>query len=354
MNWSPAGEKEFECNGRGWYDGKGDELLGRKKTFPECIREDIKINMIGEKDDLPVHLCDKCDLPIKIFLFVRSLETTILSFYIRASMLFTITVLIYMKETEICLGYSIPVLQIEEHTQGSIFLCSFGQEYRKTYLSQREAKKFVTCAPLKKVHPCIASPTTEIPEMLLGKDHRNHIPPELCTNMSPPPVQCVSHKLSNQPHEDLHAPPAELAPPSPPLVHQEIVTPAHQHPDCQSQPEQHALPASPLPPVSHPVSHSHQDSDPPQLVHSQASPPPMTSDPSPVTSSPGCISALVPPSFLNSLPQFTEEQETLNLPFAQQNGTNPGVCPLSKGLSPPLPTQGPASPVPLSGSQHSD
>lgn len=53
MNWSPAGEKEFECNGRGWYDGKGDELLGRKKTFPECIREDIKINMIGEKDDLP-------------------------------------------------------------------------------------------------------------------------------------------------------------------------------------------------------------------------------------------------------------------------------------------------------------
>ncbi|OWJ99732.1 PHEX, partial [Cervus elaphus hippelaphus] len=46
MNWSPAGEKEFECNGRGWYDVKGDELLGRKKTFPECIREDIKINMI--------------------------------------------------------------------------------------------------------------------------------------------------------------------------------------------------------------------------------------------------------------------------------------------------------------------
>ena len=74
MNWSPAGEKEFECNGRGWYDGKGDELLGRKKTFLECIREDIKINMIGEKDDLPVHLCDKCDLPIKIFVVVQSLS----------------------------------------------------------------------------------------------------------------------------------------------------------------------------------------------------------------------------------------------------------------------------------------
>ena len=43
--------------------------------------------------------------------------------------------------------------------------------------------------------------------MLLDKDHRSHIPPELCTNMSPPPVQCVSHKLRNQLHEDLHAPP---------------------------------------------------------------------------------------------------------------------------------------------------
>ena len=46
-----------------------------------------------------------------------------------------------------------------------------------------------------------------VEEMLLDKDPRSHIPPELCTNMSLPPVQCVSHKLSNQPHEDLHAPP---------------------------------------------------------------------------------------------------------------------------------------------------
>ena len=76
-------------------------------------------------------------------LFVRLLETTILSFYIRARMLFAITVLIYMKKTEICLGCSIPVLQIQEHAQGSIFLCSFGQECRKTYLSQRELEAHI-------------------------------------------------------------------------------------------------------------------------------------------------------------------------------------------------------------------
>lgn len=59
MNGSPAGEKEFERSGGGRYDYKGGELLGRKKTFPKCVWEDFKINIIGEKFDLPVHFCDK-------------------------------------------------------------------------------------------------------------------------------------------------------------------------------------------------------------------------------------------------------------------------------------------------------
>ncbi|TEA34747.1 hypothetical protein DBR06_SOUSAS20210038, partial [Sousa chinensis] len=136
------------------------------------------------------------------------------------------------------------------------------------------------------VHPRIASPTTEIPEMLLDQDHMSHIPPELRSIMSPSPVQCVSHKRST-----------------------------------------------------------------PQLVCSQVPPPPMTSDPSPVPSSPGCIIALVPPYINPSLPesplshnggppvsefpsdrhnpnslsQFTEEQEILSPPFIQRDGTNPGL-----------------------------
>ena len=102
-------------------------------------------------------------------------------------------------------------------------MCSAGQECRKTYLSQRELEAHISyrhktaeklkCAPLKKVHPRIASPTTEIPEMLLDQDHMSHIPPELPSIMSPSPVQRVSHKRSIQPREDLYAPPAELLPP---------------------------------------------------------------------------------------------------------------------------------------------
>ena len=93
----------------------------------------------------------------------------------------------------------------------------------------------------------------------------NHIPPELHTFTSPPPVQRVSHKHSNHPHKDPHASPAESSPCLPPLVHHETVsfstreysnliiipnqtdsdsgtkelsppapTPDHHHPECQS------------------------------------------------------------------------------------------------------------------------
>ena len=78
----------------------------------------------------------------------------------------------------------------------------------------------------------------------------------------------------------------ELSPPAP--------APAHHHPEYQSQPvvlppyimpsEEHALPPSTPPPVSHPVSYSLPDSGAPQLVCSQVPPPLMTSGPSPVTS----------------------------------------------------------------------
>lgn len=38
-----------------------------ERTFPECIWEDFKITIIGEKDDLLVHFCDKCDMPVMPF-----------------------------------------------------------------------------------------------------------------------------------------------------------------------------------------------------------------------------------------------------------------------------------------------
>uniref|UniRef100_A0A452U4B8 Uncharacterized protein n=1 Tax=Ursus maritimus TaxID=29073 RepID=A0A452U4B8_URSMA len=67
MNGMPVGEEEFEYNKEGQRDCKGGELLGKKKKFPECLWENSKMNIIGEKDDLPVHFCDKCDLPSQVY-----------------------------------------------------------------------------------------------------------------------------------------------------------------------------------------------------------------------------------------------------------------------------------------------
>lgn len=83
-------------------------------------------------------------------------------------------------------GCSIPVLFVGDHIRGSFFMCSTGQEWQKTYLSEKtyklistttvrklkkERKKEKSLAPLEKVHRCIVSPTTEIYEMLPDKDH---------------------------------------------------------------------------------------------------------------------------------------------------------------------------------------
>uniref|UniRef100_A0A671ECC8 Uncharacterized protein n=1 Tax=Rhinolophus ferrumequinum TaxID=59479 RepID=A0A671ECC8_RHIFE len=67
MNGMPAGEEEFEDNEERQFDCKRGELLRKKKKIPECLWENFKIKIIGEKDDSPVNFCDKCDLPVKIY-----------------------------------------------------------------------------------------------------------------------------------------------------------------------------------------------------------------------------------------------------------------------------------------------
>ncbi|TKC42266.1 hypothetical protein EI555_008377, partial [Monodon monoceros] len=287
MNGSPAGEKEFERNGGGRYDCKGGELLGRKKTFPNCVWEDFRINII---------VC-----------------------------FFAMTVLIYMKEKEV------------RYDQAVVFLCCELWSIHEVLSS------------------CVALAKSAGNSFVSKRDHMSHIPPELRSIMSPSPVQCVSHKRSNQPRKDLYAPPAELSPPHllcsiRKSVIQILVPKSY-----------HLLPQHRLtiilnikvsqwycPLILCLQRHMHY---PHLLHHRQVPPPPMTSDPSPVPSSPGCIIALVPPytnpslpgSPLshnggppvsefpsdrhnpNSLPQFTEEQEILSPPFIQRDGTNPGM-----------------------------
>uniref|UniRef100_A0A8C2MTB3 Uncharacterized protein n=1 Tax=Cricetulus griseus TaxID=10029 RepID=A0A8C2MTB3_CRIGR len=69
----PSNEEGFDYNEEQWYDCKRGELFGNQRRFPGCLFFfffffwDFKINILGEKDDAPVHFCDTRGLPIKVY-----------------------------------------------------------------------------------------------------------------------------------------------------------------------------------------------------------------------------------------------------------------------------------------------
>ncbi|XP_074808582.1 E3 ubiquitin-protein ligase Hakai isoform X2 [Natator depressus] len=346
-----AGDEEFDYNEEERYECKGADMFGNPRRFPGHIFWDFKINLLGEKDDTPVHFCDKCGLPIK--LYGRMIPCKHVFCYDCA-------ILHEKKGDKMCPGCNDPVQRIEQCVRGSLFMCSIVQGCKRTYLSQRDlqahinhrhmrAGKPVTRPPLEPVHPPIAPPPAEIPERFImppDKHHMSHIPPKQHLMMPPPPLQHVQHEHYNQPHEDIRAPPAEMsmAPPPPRSVsqdtfristrkHSNLITvpiqddsnsgareppppapaPAHHHPEYQGQPvvshphhimppQQHyAPPPPPPPPISHPMQHPPQGAGTPHMVYSQAPPPPMTSAPPPITPPPGHIIAQMPP-YMNHPP----------------------------------------------------
>ncbi|XP_072715840.1 E3 ubiquitin-protein ligase Hakai isoform X1 [Ciconia boyciana] len=344
-------EEEFDYNEEERYECKGSEMFGNQRRFPGPIFWDYKINLLGEKDDTPVHFCDKCGLPIKMY--GRMIPCKHVFCYDCA-------ILHEKKGDKMCPGCNEPVQRIEQCVRGSLFMCSIVQGCKRTYLSQRDlqahinhrhmrAGKPVTRPPIEPVHPPIAPPPAEIPERFImppEKHHMSHIPPKQHIMMPPPPLQHVPHEHYNQPHEDIRAPPAEMsmAPPPPRPVsqdtfristrkHSNLITvpiqddsnsgareppppapaPAHHHPEYQGQPvvshphhimppQQHyAPPPPPPPPISHPLQHPPQAAGTPHMVYSQAPPPPMTSAPPPITPPPGHIIAQMPP-YMNHPP----------------------------------------------------
>uniref|UniRef100_A0A8C3TIC8 E3 ubiquitin-protein ligase Hakai n=2 Tax=Catharus ustulatus TaxID=91951 RepID=A0A8C3TIC8_CATUS len=393
-------EEEFDYNKEERYECKGGEMFGNQRRFPGPIFWDYKINLLGEKDDTPVHFCDKCGLPIKMY--GRMIPCKHVFCYDCA-------ILHEKKGDKMCPGCNEPVQRIEQCVRGSLFMCSIVQGCKRTYLSQRDlqahinhrhmrAGKPVTRPPIEPVHPPIAPPPAEIPERFImppEKHHMSHIPPKQHIMMPPPPLQHVPHEHYNQPHEDIRAPPAEMsmAPPPPRPVsqdtfristrkHSNLITvpiqddsnsgareppppapaPAHHHPEYQGQPvvshphhimppQQHyAPPPPPPPPISHPLQHPPQAAGTPHMVYSQAPPPPMTSAPPPITPPPGHIIAQMPP-YMNHPPPGPPPQHggpPVNVNAPPPHHYNPNSLPQfseDQGtLSPPFTQPGGMSP----------
>uniref|UniRef100_A0A3B5L1U0 Uncharacterized protein n=1 Tax=Xiphophorus couchianus TaxID=32473 RepID=A0A3B5L1U0_9TELE len=54
-------EERFDCC------TKAGDVFGSQRRFPQPLFWDYKLNLIGERDGVPIHFCDKCGLPIQLY-----------------------------------------------------------------------------------------------------------------------------------------------------------------------------------------------------------------------------------------------------------------------------------------------
>ncbi|XP_047658608.1 E3 ubiquitin-protein ligase Hakai isoform X1 [Tachysurus fulvidraco] len=346
-------QETFICKKEERFECKAGDAFGKQRRFPHPYFWDYKLNLVGEKDDTPVHFCDKCGLPIKIY--GRMIPCKHVFCYDCA-------VLYEKKSDKTCPGLSLysctdPVQRIEQCQRGSLYMCSIVQGCKRTYLSQRDLQAHInhrhmragkpgvsrtepthpnpaltpnlTSDPpdrfrlppalhLPKAHPLIqpplqghdpfGQPPTASPSPSdLGPSSRA-LPPETFriatvttrkhSNLITVPIQDDSSNSIQSPREPLPQTPPGLPPhhhPGQPVVSH----PHHIMPPCQQQ--HYGPPPPPPPPLSHPM----QATGVPHMIYNQA--PPMSTAPPPITPPPGHIISQMPP-FLNhplsaSLPQ---------------------------------------------------
>ncbi|TRY56149.1 hypothetical protein DNTS_015268 [Danionella cerebrum] len=382
------------------FDSKSGDPHGKQRRFSQPIFWDYKLNLIGVKDAAPVHFCDKCELPIKIYGRIIPCKH---AFCYDCAQHYE------KKNDKMCPGCTDPVQRIEQCHRGSLYMCSIVNGCKRTYLSQRDLQAHINHRHLRasrgssrpdQSQPVPSSEPPErfrlpppphlnkshplIPPPLQGRDVYNHPPPGSPSDLGPPPVSLppetfriatvTSRKHSNLISVPIHDDrgssgpcPREAHPQTPPGL------PPHLHPaDYANQPlvshPPHIMPPPfrpPLPPPSPlgiPMQHPPQGSAAPHMVFNQA--PPMSTPPPP-----GHIIRPMPP-FMNHPPpvpippvsplhfnpnSMPQDQGTLSPPFTQPGGMGGGIWPNPRAPHPPH-MQGPP-PLPqaqMPGPHHQD
>ncbi|XP_033831877.2 E3 ubiquitin-protein ligase Hakai [Periophthalmus magnuspinnatus] len=403
-------EERFDCGAK--------DVYGNQRRFPQPLFWDFKLNLVGEKDKLPIHFCDKCGLPIQ--LYGRMIPCKHVFCYECA-------LLHEKKGDKMCPGLTMfscsdPVQRIEQCQRGSLWMCSVVPGCKRTYLSERDLQAHVNHRHLR----AAKSSSNR------GNQDPLHLPPPTSDHTDryrvPPPHLQKNHHMPNLqhgPHDPYSQPPPTAHDQPPPnsglgpetfriatvttRKHSNLITvpiqddsgsgrdgmpqgpsqPPHHHPgDYPTQPpvvshphhlmpQQHfGPPPPPPPPINHPMQHP-QGTGTPHMVYNQA-PPPMSNAPPPITPPPGHILGQMPPYMNhpppqhtgppppvnappphhynpNSMQQFPEDQGTLSPPFTQPGGLSPGMWPAPRGPPPPPRMQGPPPPQgQMPGPHHPD
>ncbi|KAM9402435.1 E3 ubiquitin-protein ligase Hakai isoform 1-T1 [Salvelinus alpinus] len=381
-------EERFDCG------TKAGDVFASQRRFPQQMFWDFKLNLIGEKDDIPAHFCDKCGLPIRIY--GRMIPCKHVFCYECA-------LLHEKKGDKMCPGMQLfsctdSVQRIEQCLRGSLYMCSIVKGCKRTYLSQRDLQAHINHRHMRAAKALASRqdalhlpPSTEVPD-------RFRVPPPHLPKAQghlPPPLQHGGHDPYGQPPPASHdAPPLSqetfriatvttrarsnlitvpiqddsgssstsssrdpLPPgpgPAPPPHHhpgdypgQPVVSHPHH---MMAPPQQHyGPPPPPPPPINHPMQHPPQGSGTPHMVYNQAGPPPpMSNAPPPITPPPGHIMGQMPP-YMNHPPPGPPPQHggpPVNAPPPHHyNPNSMQQFPEDQGtLSPPFNQQGGLSP----------
>ncbi|CAL1569182.1 unnamed protein product [Knipowitschia caucasica] len=383
----PGDEENFGFKQEERFDCGAKDVYGNQRRFLQPLFWDCKVHLIGEKDKLPIHFCDKCGLPIH--LYGRMIPCKHVFCYECA-------LLHEKKGDKMCPGLTMlscsdAVQRIEQCQRGSLWMCSVVPGCKRTYLSERDLQAHVNHRHMRSVSKSGRNPPSDHPERYRGppphlqKGHHLHDP-----YSQPPPgphdastpgagetfriATVTTRKHSNlitvpiQDDSGLDSGPGRDGMPQPPPSHHHSGDYATQPPPVVSHPhhlmpQQHfGPPPPPPPPINHPMQHP-QGSGTPHMVYNQA-PPPMSSAPPPITPPPGHILGQMPPYMNHPPPQhsgppppvnapppphhynpnFPEDQATLSPPFTQPGGLSPGLWPAPRGPPPPPRMQGPPPP----------
>ncbi|AWP00968.1 putative E3 ubiquitin-protein ligase Hakai-like [Scophthalmus maximus] len=330
-------EDRFDCG------AKSGDVFANQRRFPQQMFWDYKLHLIGERDDVPIHFCDKCGLPIQ--LYGRMIPCKHVFCYDCA-------LLHEKKGDKMCPGLTLynctdPVQRIEQCQRGSLYMCSIVPGCKRTYLSQRDLQAHVNHRHMRaakssagRQDPLHLPPSSEVPDRFrVPQSHlpKNHV-------HLPNPLQHSSHDpYSQPPPPSAHEAPPPTSALGPETFRIATVT-TRKHSNLITVPIQDDS-SSPPPPITPPPGHI-MGQMPPYMNHPRPGPPPQHSGP-PVNAP--------PPHHYNpnSMQQFSEDQGTLSPPFNQPGGLSPGMWPAPRGPPPPR-MQGPPPQGQMPGPHHPD
>ncbi|KAJ8373593.1 hypothetical protein SKAU_G00041730 [Synaphobranchus kaupii] len=144
----------FSCKQEERLECKSGDAYASHRRFPQQMFWDYKMNLIGEKDESPIHFCDRCGLPIKIY--GRMIPCKHVFCYECA-------MLQEEKADNLCPGVSLysctdAVQRIEQCLRGSLFMCSAEHGCKRTYLSKRDLQAHVSHRHLRGLEPATGRP----------------------------------------------------------------------------------------------------------------------------------------------------------------------------------------------------